>query len=64
MKLFRTIFYLFITLTSLSSYSQLITRKTIKIDKIKSLIETANHDTIKIQILKQLSDIAFLNDTD
>ena len=64
MKLFKTIFYLLITLTSLSSYSQVITRKTIKIDKIKSLIETANHDTIKIQLLKQWADIAFLTDTD
>ena len=62
MRGFRNVILLVIAMLSLSNYAQVITRKTIKIEKIKSLIEKANHDTVKIKLLKQWADIAFLTD--
>ena len=64
MKLIKFIFSLLIILNSICSYSQVITRKTIKINRIKNLIDKANHDTVKIKLLKQWADIAFLSNFD
>ena len=62
MRGFRYVILIVIAMLSLTNYSQVITRKTIKIEKIKSLIEKSNHDTVKIKLLKQWADIAFLTD--
>ena len=62
-KTICSILTLFI-LTQLHFYSQEITRSSIKIDRIKQILERTESDTVRVLQLQNWSDIIFYSDPD